>query len=253
MEETPLRRDVPLWLGLGLMVIGLVAGGWFVYGQLSDYVAGKPHSFLITGVNAADYVNMRPSARSGGGSGRHTMASAGGMGTAGGIGGMGDEVRAIGKDAIRVRAGAMMLNITDVGGAMTIAGSLLNAAVLHPDYTITQLLKSHIHGDGPAPLTLTEAQKDLLRKVQGSPMTYPLHFDESEVELLKPLVLAWHSAPEHAKAGQASTLLAAVRKLAPAKTAAAKAGAAAEVSAFRASVSDETWQQIRQVVTSGGN
>jgi len=251
-EQTPAvpsqparRRDIPLWIGVTLIALGLGAGAWFVYGQIADYIAGKPHSFVIKGVNAADYVNIRPTTP--------VRAPTGGRRGMGGMANMGDEVRAIGTDSIRVRAGAMMINIRYSGGTMTMAGSLLNAAVLHPDYTITQLLKSRIKGDALTSLGLSDAQKELLQKVQGSPMTYPIRFDESETAALKPLVEAWRSAPENAKASPAGALIGAIRKLLPGKTAAAKTAASDEVSAFRKSVNDDTWQKIRQAVTGGGN
>jgi hypothetical protein len=236
--------DLPLWLGLALILLGLGAGAWFVYGQVADYVAGKPKTFVIKGVNAADYANVRPMPAA-----RVSREGRGPRGMAGVS--LGDEVRSIGAAAIRVRAGSLMLNVRGAGDSMTIAGSVLNAAMLHPDYPITQLLKSRVRGNALKGLGLGDEQIRLLSNVAGSPMTYPVRFDAAEVAALKPLLAAWKSAPDSSNQSQSRTLLTAVRKMSSAKVEGAKAAASSQVGAFRASVNDETWAKIREAVTGG--
>jgi hypothetical protein len=250
-EEKPRKFDLPLWLGLALIVLGIAGGVWFFYNQVSDYVAGTPRSFVIKGVNAADHVAPPTS--------RAPRIGPGGRAPGGGgnLGGarrpptnMGDEIRSIGSDTIRIRAGALLVNARFSTDKMTLTGSLLNAATLHPDFTITQLLKSRMRAALARELGLTDEQVGLLQKVRGSPMTYPVPFSAEEISSVKSLLDAWRSAPEANNTSQTAAVLEAVRRMAPAKTEAAKAGAAAEVGAFRQSVSDEGWQKIRQAVTS---
>ena len=49
--EVKRRRDIPRWVGVAVVLIGLGAGGWFIYWQLSGYFGGKARIFTIPGVD----------------------------------------------------------------------------------------------------------------------------------------------------------------------------------------------------------
>lgn len=59
--ETAKKRDIPLWLGIGLVVLGLAAAGWFVWSQTNGFWTGSGGVFTIEGSD--------PSAGGGGGGG----------------------------------------------------------------------------------------------------------------------------------------------------------------------------------------
>jgi hypothetical protein len=47
----PKKRDLPVWLGITLIVIGVAAAGWFVWSQFSGFWTGPKGVFTIQGVD----------------------------------------------------------------------------------------------------------------------------------------------------------------------------------------------------------
>src|SRR5512138_1309261 len=44
------KHDIPLWLGIALVVIGLAGAGWFIWSQTSGFWTGSSGVFTIEGV-----------------------------------------------------------------------------------------------------------------------------------------------------------------------------------------------------------
>lgn len=243
MEQTETRpRDLPLWLGLTLICLGLIAGGWFVYWQLSGYLAGKPRLFTIPGVEPGQYAAMQqqPAQRVPG----QRMP---------GVGVPPPPARDIypsGSDAWRIRAGVMTLNVRKQGDTLTFQGSIPNPASFHPDYTITLLAKTRLKPEQLTALGVTDEQLKLLKQVQGSLGSYPVRLAPADIDTLTPLFVQWQAAPDAQKPAKSTAVVAAARKITNQQVAAAKAVAAAQIGAFRKTFSDETWQKLRDATIS---
>ena len=241
MEQTNTRqRDIPLWLGLTLILLGLLAGGWFIYWQLSGYLAGKPRLFTIPGVEPGQYANMQPQPGM-----RFTGNQTGQRFPGNRVPAPADDIRAVGNDSWRIRAGAMMLNVRKQGETLNFQGIILNPSIFHPDYAMTLLARTHLKPEQLTALGLTDEQLRLLSQVQGSALTYPVKLEPADTDTLKPLFAEWQAAPDAAKPAKASAVAAAARKIAGQRLVAAKATAAAQVDAFRKTFSDEAWQKLR--------
>lgn len=232
MEQTDTRqRDLPLWLGLTLILIGLLAGGWFIYGQLSGYLAEKSNLFIIPGVEPGQYANMQP---------QPGLRLPGNR-----VSAPADDIRAVGNDNWRISAGAMILNVRKQGEAISFQGIILNPSPFHPDYAMTLLARTRLKPEQLTALGLTDEQLRLLRQVQGSALTYPVKLEPADTDTLKPLFTEWQAAADNAKPAKASAVAAAARKIAGQRLADAKATAAAQIDAFRKTFSDEAWQKLR--------
>lgn len=230
MEQTqPTQRDLPLWLGMTLILLGLLAGGWFIYWQVSGYVQGRPRMFTIPGVDPATYANAAPRPR------QVYAAPA-----------VNGEIRPIGTGTWRVRAGAIQLDIRKQNDTVSVSAWVLNPSTLHPDYAITQLAKSRLSAQQLTELGVTPQQQDLLKQVQGAALSYPVKLPDADVAAIRSLFAAWQSASDNAKGGPANALMATVRKIAAQRIPEAKAAAASQVGAFRKTFSDDAWQKLRQ-------
>jgi hypothetical protein len=52
--QTQKKKDLPLWLGLGLILLGLLAAGWYVWSQTNGFWTGAGGVFTIEGPPPAD-------------------------------------------------------------------------------------------------------------------------------------------------------------------------------------------------------
>ena len=239
MEQTETRkRDLPLWPGLTLILLGLLVGGWFIYWQLSGYLDGKPKMLTIPGADPGQYTNMQPQpGQRGPGnpqrfSGNRVTAPV-------------DEIRSFGTDSWQVKAGGMMLNIKMQGGTPTFEGYLLNPSTFHNDYSMTLLARTRLKPEQLTALGLTGEQLRLMKQVQGSALVYPAQLQPADTATLTPLFAQWQAAADSAKRAKASAVVAAGRKIAAQRLAVAKTRAAAQVDAFRKTFSDAEWQKLR--------
>ncbi len=238
MEQTQTRsRDIPLWLGLTLIALGLVAGGWFIYWQLSGYLAGKPRLFTIPGVEPGQYAAMQPQPAQ-----RVPGQRVPGVRVAPPPP---QDIYSVGADTWRIRAGAMALNVRKQGDTVSFQASILNPATFHPDYAMTLLAKTRLKPEQLTALGVTAEQLKLLKQVQGSALTYPARLDPADIDTLTPLFAEWQAATDADKPAKSTAVVAAARKIANARVAAAKAVASAQVGAFRKTFSDEAWQKLR--------
>ena len=242
MEQTETRsRDLPLWLGLTFIALGMVAGGWFIYWQLSGYLAGKPRLFTIPGVEPGQYASMQPQPAT-----RVPGQRMAGMRPPSPPPPPQD-IRSTGNDAWRIYAGAMNVNVTKSkrGDTFNFQAYILNPSPFHPDYNTTMRAKTVLKPDELTALGLTDEQLKLLKQVQGSALTYPARLEPADIDTLTPLFAEWQAAADSDKPAKSIAVVTATRKIANARVAAAKAIASAQVGAFRKTFSDEAWQKLR--------
>ena len=233
MEQTQTcKRDLPMWLGLTLILLGMLVGGWFIYWQLSGYFTGKPKMFTIPGAEPGQYHNTQPQPRPRIPRNRVPAAAI-------------SEIRSVDTDRWQVKAGAMMLNVHTQGGILTFQGNLLNPSIFHPDYSMTLLARTRLQPQQLTALGLSDEQLRLMKQVQGSALAYPVDLQPADTDTLKPLFAQWQAASDSAKPANASAVVAAGRKIAAQRLAAAKTTAAAQVDAFRKTFSDAEWQKLR--------
>jgi hypothetical protein len=156
-----------------------------------------------------------------------------------------DEIRSVGNDNWRIRAGAMLLNVRKQGDKLNFQASILNPSTFHPDYAMTMLAKTRLKPDQLTAAGLSPEQIKLLMQVQGSALTYPAKLESADIDTLTPLFTDWEAAADAAKPAKASVVAAAARKVAAQRLATAKTTAAGQVDAFRKTFSDEAWQKLR--------
>ena len=167
------KNDLPVWLGIALILLGLSAGGWFLWTQITGYWSGPSGVFSIEGVAPAVQAYVPPANSSRNPRTRNP-------------GGNASAIRQVGKTTWRVSGGAFKLLVQSTDKLQITLSSYMQEA-LPADAKWVSVVRVRLTPAAVTQLGLSEKQ---VQQIRDLPVYAELRFSLTDAQL-EPLKQIW--------------------------------------------------------------
>lgn len=229
--EVQTKRDIPLWLGIALVVLGVGIAGWFVWSQVSGFWTGPSGVFTIEGVD--------PSAgRNSGMAQRRAPAPV-----------RQPAVRQINDTNWRVRSGIFSLTAKKDADALKIGILAGSAQILPKDSQWVLMARGRLNADTAKEIGLTDAQVKAFKGLPTS-LTVNLNPAPDQLQAMTDLFQKYIAAAESERDPIDRLIATELDKTGKALLPSAKTELQGKYDAFRKTVTDEQWEKLKGLGTS---
>ncbi|HWH71529.1 MAG TPA: hypothetical protein VNT26_19285 [Candidatus Sulfotelmatobacter sp.] len=230
--EVQKKRDIPLWLGIALVVLGVGIAGWFVWSQVSNFWTGPSGVFTIQGVD--------PNAGAGGNPGMVRRAPVAVRQPA---------VRQINDTNWRVRSGIFSLTAKKEGDALKIGILAGSAQILPKDSQWVLMARGRLTADAAKEIGLNDQQVKAFKALPTS-LTVNLNPAPDQLKAMTDLFEKYIAASDSEKDPIDRLIAAELDKTGKALLPTAKTQLQEKYDAFRKTVTDEQWEKLKGLGTS---
>lgn len=228
--DTQKKRDIPLWLGIALVAIGVGIAGWFVWSQVSGFWSGPSGVFTIEGVD--------PNAGGNAGAVRRAPVAV-----------RQPAVRQINDTSWRARSGIFTLTAKKDGDAVKIGILAGSAQILPRDSQWVLMARGRLNADMAKEIGLNDAQVKAFKALPTS-LTVTLSPSAEQLKELTDLFQKYIAAPENERDPLDRLIATELEKTGKALIPAAKDQLQAKYDEFRKTVNDDQWEKLKGLGTS---
>lgn len=222
------KKDLPLWLGISLILLGLAGGGWFIWSQITGYWSGPSGVFSIEGVAPSVQAYVPPQRNPG----RPRM-----------MGGNVSPVRQVGKTTWRVQGGPFKLLVQNADKLqLTLSTYMQNA--LPDDARWISMARVRLTPATASQMGLTEKQAKLIRDL---PVYAELRFvlTDAQLEPLRQIWQKYQAADSNSKSSIEAELIYQMNQIGKAQTPAMVQKIKQQYKEAQDSMTPQQWEQLK--------
>lgn len=227
--EVQTKRDIPLWLGIFLVVLGVGIAGWFVWSQVSGFWTGPSGVFTIQGIDpsaASPSVVRRPP-----------------------VAVRQPAVRQINDTNWRARSGIFSLTAKRDGDNLKIGILAGSAQILPRDSSWVLMARSRLNADAAQQIGLSDQQVKAFKALPTS-LTVNLNPSADQIKAMSELFAKYIAAADGDKDPVDRLIAAELDKTGKTLLPTAKEQLQGKYDSFRKSVTDEQWEKLKTLGTS---
>ncbi len=224
-DQDQKKRDIPLWLGITLVAIGVVIASWFIWSQVSGFWTGPSGVFTIQGVDSATARQAPP---------RRPMPPVQRQ----------PVVRQINDTNWRARIGQFSLTAKKEGDAIKISILAVTAQILPKDAQWVLMARGALNAQAVKSIGLTDQQARQFKSLPTGAMVN-LNATPEQLKPLSDLFAKYAGVPAAERDAVDRLIGAELNKTGNALLPGAKATLQAQYDAFRKTVTDAQWEKLK--------
>jgi len=223
------RRDIPLWLGILAITIGVAGAGWFVWSQVSGFWSAPSGVFKIEGVQPGRRAQGQPRQQQ-----MQAVQQA--------------NIREINKTQWRVRAAACTLDVKQDAGKLNMTMTASSMRVLPADAQWVVVSRGRLDEKTGTPMGLSAAQIAAFKALPTS-IRHELPLADPQVQQLRDSFQKYLDAAAAQKAATGMQVEAVMNQVATAATPLLTQRIQAAYDTFKKSITTEQWTKLNQLAS----
>jgi hypothetical protein len=224
------KRDIPLWTGIALVVVGLGIASWFIWSQVSGFWSGPSGVFTIQGVDPAA-VRPQPGPQR-----RQPLAQRQPV------------VRQINETSWRARSGLFSLTVRKEGDALRMSILAGSAQLLPNDAQWVMMSRGRLNAQAIKDIGLTKEQATQFRALPAA-MTINLNATPEQLKQLNDLLTKYIAVPAAERDVVDRLIGAELDKVGKSLLPGAKTSMQEQYNSFRKTVTDAQWEKLKALAT----